>query len=64
MFTGELVAGLIFYLYQRYHLKGKTKQKNSTSVEIKYIYNKGHYSKFKDIKSYFLIITSAFSDFS
>ena len=64
MFTGELLAGSILFFYQYYFLKGKSKEKKSNSMEIKYIYTKRFFSKRIDAKSYFLIITSAFSDFS
>ena len=65
MFTGEISAGLIFLLYQYYFLKGATKEeKEEKIVGIEYIYTERIYYKKKDFKSFFLIMTSALSDFS
>ena len=65
MFTGEFIAGLIFYLYQDYYLQKSKKEKlNNNNVVFNYIYIKRHYHKKIDIRVMFLIITSAFYDFT
>ena len=64
MFAGEFVAGLIFYLYQEKYLQKSKKIQVTNNLSFNYIYTKKLYHKKIDARVMFLIITSAFFDFS
>ena len=66
MFLGEFFAGLIIHLYQKQFLS-ETKKGESGKIITKqhsYIYIERSYYKRLDKRAYFLLITSAFSDFT
>ena len=63
MFLGELLAGLIFYSLLRHYVKGHNKGDSEQFMNIKYIHNERYFSRRMDIKAYFLIFASSFSDF-
>ena len=68
MFTGEILAGLLFYLYQNHHLKKETTKEATQQLNtIEYIYTERFYNDDidkRDKKSYFLIMISGFCDIS
>ena len=63
MFLGEFLAGLIFYSLLRHYVKGHNKGDSEQFMNIKYIHNERYFSRRMDIKAYFLIFASSFSDF-
>ena len=63
MFLGEILAGLIFFLYQQ-KFESKKKAENTVSfMQIEFIETTHDLVKDSDIKIIFLIFTSSFSDF-
>ena len=64
MFTGEFMAGLIFYLYQEKYLHKRKKIDVKINPNFSFIFKNKLYHKKIDARVMFLIITSAFFDFS
>ena len=63
MFIGEILAGSIFYLYQKQFLSEREKIEPIRFMNIEYNQTERHFSRKFGIKTYFLLITSAFCDF-
>ena len=64
MFLGEFLAGIIILFYQKQFLIKNKIQGNNNVKKIQYIYLERSYTKKLDWKAIFVIITSAFADFS
>ena len=63
MFLGELLGGLIFYLYQKSFFKKEKKAQKSSLFPIELIESKQNFIKDKKLKIIFIIFSIGFYDF-
>ena len=63
MFLGELLGGLIFYLYQKSFFKKKKETQKSSLFPIELIESKQNFIKDKKLKIIFIIFSIGFYDF-